>query len=42
MLLKIDILIIYGKTDLPKNMRETAYIEETINANYPDIYKFFN
>lgn len=39
---KIDILLIYGKTDLPKNMGETAFIEETIKINYPEIYKLFN
>ena len=38
---KIQILIIYGKTDLPKNKGETAYIDDTIKTVYPEIYSLF-
>ena len=38
---KIEILIIYGKTDLPKNKGETAFIEDTIKLVYPEIYSLF-
>lgn len=38
---KIEILIIYNKTNLPKNKGETAYIEDTLKENYPEIIKLF-
>ena len=38
---KIDILLIYGKTNLPKNKSETAYIKEIIKQNYPEIGDLF-
>ena len=38
---KLEILLIYGKTDLPKNMGETAYINSIINNFYPEIDKLF-
>ena len=31
---EIIILIIYGKTDLPKNIGEQAFIEQTLNKNF--------
>jgi hypothetical protein len=31
---KIIILIIYGKGDLPKNIGEQAFIEQTLNENF--------
>ncbi|MDR1136341.1 MAG: hypothetical protein LBL49_09230 [Clostridiales Family XIII bacterium] len=31
---KIIILIIYGKGDLPKNISEQAFIEQTLNENF--------
>ena len=34
---KMTILIIYGKGDLPKNIGEQAYIEKTLNDEFPDI-----
>lgn len=33
----IQILIIYGKGDLPKNMSETQYITKTLTENYPEL-----
>jgi hypothetical protein len=33
---KIIILIIYGKGDLPKNIGERAFIEQTLNENFRD------
>lgn len=38
---KIEILIIYAKSDLPKNKGETAYIEDTLKENYPEIVSLF-
>ncbi|MCR4880226.1 MAG: hypothetical protein K5906_04660 [Bacilli bacterium] len=38
---KLDILLIYSKTDLPKNIKETAFIERTIKEVYPEITKLF-
>ena len=32
------VLIIYGKTDLPKNQSENAYIQSTIKDVFPDVY----
>ena len=34
---KIDILIIYGKVDLPKNVGEQAFIEQTLDKEFRDI-----
>ena len=34
---KIDILIIYGKGDLPKNVGEQAFIEQTLDKEFRDI-----
>ena len=39
---KIEILLIYNKTDLPKNKGETAYIIDTIKENYPEIVDMFS
>jgi len=33
---RISILIIYGKGDLPKSISEQAYIEQTLNKEFPD------
>ena len=33
---KIEILMIYGKGDLPKNIGEQAFIEQTLNENFKD------
>lgn len=33
----IEIVMIYGKTDLPKNMGETQYIKQVMNEVYPEI-----
>lgn len=38
---KLEILLIYGKTNLPKNMGETAYINNIIKNFYPEIDKLF-
>lgn len=38
----IQILLIYNKTDLPKNIKETDYIYRVIEEEYKDIYKKFN
>lgn len=34
-----DILIVYGKNDLPKNMSETQYIYKTVNEQFNDLWK---
>lgn len=39
---KLEILLIYGKNDLPKNMGETAFIEQTTKNVYPDVAKYFD
>jgi len=36
---KMSILIIYGKNDLPKNVGEQAYIEQTLNKEFIDLYR---
>lgn len=33
----LEILIIYGKNDLPKNMSETQFITKTLTENYPEL-----
>ena len=38
---KLEILLIYNKTDLPKNKKETQYIEDTISENYQEILALF-
>ena len=38
---KIDILLIYNKTDLPKNSSENDFIYGTIKKEYPDISSIF-
>ena len=38
---KIDILLIYNKTDLPKNSSENDFIYGTIKKEYPDISSTF-
>ena len=38
---KIEILLIYNKTDLPKNKAETQYIFDVISENYPEINQLF-
>ena len=38
---KLEILVIYAKTDLPKNMGETAYLSTLISGIYPDVSKLF-
>ena len=38
---KLEILLIYNKTDLPKNKKETQYIEDTISENYREIIALF-
>jgi hypothetical protein len=35
---KITILIIYGKSDLPKNIGEQAFVELTLNENLQDYF----
>ena len=32
----IEILVIFGKGDLPKNIGEQAFIEQTLNENFQD------
>lgn len=34
-----DVLLVYGKTDLPKNVRETQYIFDTVQEQFNDIWK---
>ena len=38
---KLEILLIYNKIDLPKNKKETQYIEDTISENYGEIIALF-
>ena len=38
---KVEILLIYNKTDLPKNKKETQYIEDTLAENYQEIIALF-
>lgn len=38
---QIKVLLMYGKTDLPKNKGETAYIKDTIKIEFSEIYDFF-
>lgn len=33
------ILLVYGKTDLPKNQQETAWINATVQNEYGDMWK---
>ncbi len=33
----IEIIMIYAKTDLPKNMGETQYIKQVVSENYPGL-----
>jgi hypothetical protein len=37
---KIIILLIFGKDDLPKNMGEQAFIEQTLNKEFKDYLSF--
>lgn len=36
---KIEILLIYGKADLPKNQSETAWILKTVQSEYAGIWE---
>lgn len=36
---RIDILMVYGKGDIPKNMGETQFIRSTIKKSLPDIWE---
>lgn len=38
----MNVLLIYSKTDLPKNKKETVYIEDIIKNEYPQIANIFN
>lgn len=38
---KLDILLIYNKNDLPKNKKETQYIEDVLSQNYHEIEELF-
>lgn len=38
---KLEILLIYNKTNLPKNKKETQYIEDTLAENYQEIIALF-
>ena len=38
---QLDILLIYSKNDLPKNKKETQYIEDVISQNYHEIEEIF-
>ena len=38
---KLEILLIYNKTNLPKNKKETQYIEDTVSENYREIITLF-
>lgn len=38
---KIEILLIYNKTHLPKNKSETSFIEDTLKETYPEIMSNF-
>jgi hypothetical protein len=35
----VTIIVVYAKTDLPKNQSETQFILETVKANFPDYWK---
>lgn len=39
---KVEILLIYGKTDLPKNKVETAFIYQIIQEQYPNYWLLLN
>ena len=34
-----DVLMVYSKTDLPKNTKETQYIYQTLQENFSDLWK---
>ena len=38
---QLDILLIYSKNDLPKNKKETQYIEDVLSQNYYEIGELF-
>ena len=38
---RLEILLIYNKTDLPKNKGETVFIEDVIKQTYPEILNLF-
>ena len=38
---QLDILLIYSKNDLPKNKKETQYIEDVLSQNYHEIEELF-
>jgi hypothetical protein len=35
----LDILLVYGKDDLPKKKPETKFIEDTVKTHFPDYWK---
>lgn len=37
----IKVLLIYSKTDLPKNTKETVYIKNILSKEYPEINETF-
>jgi hypothetical protein len=36
------VLLVYGKTDLPKNMSETQFILQTVQAQFKDLWEKFD
>ncbi|MCQ2397883.1 MAG: hypothetical protein MJ052_01085 [Sphaerochaetaceae bacterium] len=38
---KLSVLLIYSKTDLPKNKDETVYIYDVLDDQYKDVMSFF-
>lgn len=38
---KLSILLIYAKTDLPKNKDETVFIYDVLNSHYKDTIRLF-
>jgi hypothetical protein len=33
------VLLVYGKTDLPKNTQETQYVLQTVQSEFPNLWK---
>ncbi len=40
--LRIDVLIVYGKGDLPKNIAETQYIFKTVKSEFPNLWNMLD
>ncbi len=37
-----DVLMVYGKSDLPKNTKETQYIYQTVKEQFTDLWERLN